>query len=270
MTRYLGYLVQPESEHIEPEFDPSTPHLGELVGWAGTAAEGKTELRNLPTPILDQGAQNSCVPNVIVQQARYLWWRKRFPLVMPSRQYIYYYARVYRGLEQHDAGSYPNDAYAALKEGFPEERFWPNDPKLIATPPSNTANRNAYARSGGVSDSLGLGSLNNYRIKASDRAEKIRQAITSDRPVGIGVTVDDAFMNYEKSHGYWRFKGPSGGGHYVLAGEYDQHGVWCLSSWGPGFGDAGGIWIAWDAILDVSVCHDPIVLVDIPHFLQAS
>lgn len=270
MTRYLGYLIQPESERTEPEFDPSTPHLGELAGWAGTAAEGKTLLRQLPTPVLDQGAQNSCVPNVIVQQARYLWWRKSIEPILPSRQYIYYYARVYRGWEHSDSGCYPNDAYAALKEGFPEENYWPSDPKLVKVPPSNTANKHAYGRSEGASDRFGLGSLQSYRIKAGDRAEKIRQAITSDRPVGIGVTVDKAFMNYEKSHGYWRFQGENGGGHYVLAAEYNQHGVWCLSSWGEDFGDQGGIWIAWDTILDVTVCHDPIVLVDIPRFATAA
>lgn len=269
--RGFGYIPHPENDRNDPPFEPGDEALDRTFGW-GVPPAGDSGLQQLPTPILNQGGLSSCVANVIAQQARHLWWRGGNPNpLIPSRLWIYFYGRSYSGIESYDAGSHPRAVYMALAEGFCEEKYWPYDPRKVLEVPGFNAHRHSFPRTAeGIATLRQQGTpiddLNYYRI-SSERRGKVSAAINNGHTVGIGMSVDAAFVNYKG--GIWRFRGPEIGLHYVLAGKYNEQGVWCLSSWGAGYGDAGGIWVDWETI-ESSVCLDFFVLTSIPRLLQAA
>lgn len=254
----FGYLRHPPEEQDDPPFLPAD---GERAYASGSS--GKTLIREMPMPVLDQGPSPGCVINAVAQQARYLWWRKGIANPpMPSRLYLGYNARKLRRMEGVRTGHYPKDVYTALDRGFPPEESWPYDLTKYTVQPGASAYKDSYERSSEARERLGLGKLRWRRISSS-RVKNVKQAIDEDKTVGVGLVIDEGFQRYRKGDGTWTFRGLGQGEHYGILGEYRHDGAWFLSSWGPAWGDDGGIWVSWED-LEGAGAYDFFVLDEIP------
>lgn len=268
MTDLLtGYLPHASDDRDDPLYEDGAPG----VAFGATGSEGDSGLWDLPNPVLQQ-VDGSCVPNVTAQQVRHIWWTEgnAYP-EMPSRSWIFYWAKAYYGIEGAN-GCYPRGAYLAMqREGFPAEQHWEHTHANNFRPPSATAYKMAYGRSEeGVTElrrrGMPLDTLRFSRID-SDFGDSIRQVITARRTVAVDLPVDHAFATYKAQDGFWRYQGPEIGRHYVLLGAYNAQGCWALSSWGAKFGYRGGLWVPWNYLLDRSFSFDRIVIYNAPRFV---
>lgn len=267
MTDY-GYLREtPEVWRGAPLLTPDALPEAGLRDAYGAPVRATTALRQLPTPVLSQNGP-TCVVHVVVQALRYRMWRQGVAKPpMPSRIFLSYLARSYRRWEAAIMGTYPRDTFsAAQREGWCDETVWPHDPKLMTTVPDASAFKQAYARSEEGRAKLGLGDMAFRRIEG-DRKAAVQQAIASDYPVAFGLSVDEGFVKYKRGEPAWGYKGPAQGDHYILAGEYDEEGVWALSSWGSKYGEDGGIRVRWDTLTDTGLCYDFYVLTSAPRVI---
>lgn len=268
MRQHTGYFVQ--DERPEPLFGAAAPSFSFLVPPSYIGSEGRCS--DGDWPILDQGILESCVSNVIAVQAFHAW--KKAGVVrpkLPSRLQNYFNSRARHNAQNQDFGTYPNLSYDSLRDGFCTEEHWPYLPTRVFTPPSVTALRMSYDQSHEALEKndgtrLNAHDLRTYRIgdDRSERETEIRQSISSDHPVALGLSVDRAFLD-KRDASIWSYTGPRLGRHYVLASRYTADAVYCRSSWSERYGDEGGIWVAWSTILDPYLCTDPIVLLSLAY-----
>jgi hypothetical protein len=220
--------------------------VGELLGASPSSADA--DLRGLVVDVLDQGQLSSCVENALGQGLRALERRDgvQAPKLL-SRLALYYQARAAEG-DQQDDGTMPADAFAALDTyGMVDELLWPYDPAQVLVPPPLAV----YQSGVDLSHQLVA-----YRCPegGDDRVTAVRQALAAGYPVTVGLQIDQAFE--DGTTPLWSPSGPSLGGHYLLGLATDGQGLFCLSSWGPGFGQGGGLWVSWATVADGSVTTD--------------
>jgi C1A family cysteine protease len=98
------------------------------------------DLRNLCSPVEDQGDLGSCTANATVGAIELLENKFKLPFVDKSRLFLYYQERVLDGTVQEDAGGYLRDAIkAAWTWGVCSEKVWPYDVNKFAKRPSLSA-----------------------------------------------------------------------------------------------------------------------------------
>ena len=158
-----------------------------------------------------------------------------------SRRFLYYWARRAKGFlnTYRDSGVYPRLMFDKLRKiGVPKEKFWPYS-KSISKRPDTRATRKASKFR-----------LGEYWLAESNK--DIQTAMLSDRPVCVGLHLDNAFFGL-RSTDVWERTGSIVGGHYMLIvgwrtnknGELE----WRLAnSWGRGFCDNGFCWITDNAM----------------------
>jgi C1A family cysteine protease len=231
--------------------DPRDRKAEALLG-APRAVES-VSLRGHVGEVLDQGPLGSCVANAIAKGLQVLWSvGGESPAPLVSRLGLYYQSRAYHGAQKDDGGTYPRLAFRALREyGFGLEGYWPYDPALYATPPAPALYQHSF-------DQSQIVQYHRCSDDPTERPGQIVAALASLKPVCLGIQVDRGFM--DDPGGFWRYSGPSLGGHYVCAVGANAEGVLIVNSWGTGWGEGGYTTIAWDTVCDAGVVTDPYVL----------
>jgi len=198
--------------------------------------------------VLNQLTTDTCVPHVIGQGIRCLAKRDSLPVVMPSRLAIYWEAMAAMGDTSVDQGIYPSAAFGAIDNyGLAPETAWPFDPARVLDPPDDEVYRLGYDSRGAlitaaITDIPGF------------RQSEIRDHLSYNRPVALGLQVDEAFERGDSP--IWTPGGKILGGHFVLGLQSTPEGLYCLSSWGVGFCDLGGITVPWAQIEDPATTLD--------------
>lgn len=225
--------------------DPRDLPAEELVGSAGVLPQD-VMFAGYAMHGMQQAQTNSCVGFAtsqaiwITQGVNSIPSSKR---VMPSPGAIYAQALRRGGIGAVDAGCYPRDAWASLRDlGVVSIWDHPVDLEKITKLPSVTDYRAAVDRDW----------LRYYWVleDGAKKVDRVKALLAQHRPVAMSLQVDDGFMNLDKSSEPWLRSGASLGGHYVVAAGYSPQGVYIVGSYGPSWGDSGCAWVSWEAVED--------------------
>jgi len=211
----------------------SAPHPQRL----GLPEKPSVDLRNLCTPVRDQGQKGSCfafAASGFKEVTASIWGGRKAPLgAHLAPDFLYYWARVWEGSYPQDRGASMADAMKELHErGCPPESFMPYDPSDAGVMPSPAADVAAQPYQCGQP----------LLLEPSDAAGL--RAFLSDHelPVAFGTTV---YQSFERtgSDGIVPDVAPDEGvlgGHALLCLGYDAQHRWIVrNSWGAAWGDQG-------------------------------
>jgi C1A family cysteine protease len=210
----------------------------------------RIDLRGLCSPVEDQGSVGSCAANAVVGALEYHQRLAGSAVTDLSRLFVYYNARKIGGTADQDSGTFIHHVMASvLAFGACPERLWPYQQAMWPTEPIKACYQGAeqfgaisYARTG-----LGMGT---------------KAAVANGLPVVFGTSLPQEMLMVEardtgaiaSPRGAW--PQPSGGHAMLIVGYDDTRGAWLVrNSWGPGWGDGGHLWIAYDVMDHYSHPH---------------
>lgn len=230
--------------------DPVDPrdvsYTDRLVALGVGAAPASASMRQHVVEVLDQSITSSCVAHAIAQAIR-VQHSAEMPTVPPllSRLFLYFAARVYHDEQYVDSGTFIRYAFKSLvKLGFCPEREFGFDPGDVNRAPPWNAYRTAADQ---------RAPTNYYRIDSfgSTRELEVKQAIANGTPVVFGMSVGQAFLDWDGGDMYDVTTEDSFlGGHAMCAVEYDDLGVYGPNSWGASYGRDGWFGMTWNVVLD--------------------
>lgn len=207
------------------------------------------DLRNMCSPVEDQGDIGSCVANATAGNMELLRKKQNLSSIDFSRLFIYYNARLMRGWTQYDSGCYIRDAIKTLaSQGVCSEKKWPYIPSKFKRKPTKTCYRSA----------LNFQILKYYRITS---LAQMKQCLSDGFPFVFGFAVPDSFFEIDKTG---IMKNPSlqegfNGGHAVMAVGYKnikgEPYFIIRNSWGS-WGDEGYFYMPESFIRDFNYCDD--------------
>jgi C1A family cysteine protease len=207
-----------------------------------------SSLRNMMSPVEDQGDLGSCTANGIVGLLEFLERKAgdQSPTNL-SRLFLYYEERVLIGTTKQDSGAYIRDGIkVAAKLGVPAESYWPYRTGKFAVKPSPTAYKKAPLH----------GALEYLRLDTHDER---RTCIASGYPLTFGFTVYDNFWGISPANAVAPMPvGEVAGGHCVdIVGYDDNRKLYeCRNSWGSAWGDNGYFWMPYDYVNDDNLADD--------------
>jgi C1A family cysteine protease len=190
-------------------------------------------VRNLCSPVEDQGSLGSCTANAWVGLLEFLEFKCQVAFSDLSRLFVYYNERVIEGTINEDSGAYLRDGAKALAQyGVCDEKAWPYIVKKFTKKPCSKQYRDALQR----------------KISVYRRLENItdmKACLAAGFPFVFGFSVYESFESEEVARtGNANLPGPTEqllGGHAVMAVGYDDAtGRFTIrNSWGSGWGEGG-------------------------------
>lgn len=200
--------------------------FGYLLDEEGTPdLPASVDLSEHLSTVLYQGSAPSCVGHAVAHQIMIEESIAGVRDSIPSRAFIYAMARMRHQLELELTGTYPRNAYKAVREiGCPPEHWWKYDTRgdWLCKKPNYQAKRWGASRIG----------LEYYRI-SGDVSDQIRQALANNHPVAFGTYVTEHMENYRSGEiVHPPFLGQEvGGGHYMLIVGYEKDCFHIVNSW---------------------------------------
>jgi C1A family cysteine protease len=218
------------------------------------------DLRPLFPPCFDQGQLGSCVDNACAGLICYLQATEKLsPQFMPSRLYLYYYARSIMGSQyiMQDSGSTVQNGVQSMQHGFCSEKSWPYSDNAIQFRLKPWPWCDSSAKQHQI-----VGS--DYQSVPQD-LNSFRAALQARNPILIGISVYDSFESQTVAQtGIVPIPNTSTeqllGGHCLLIVGYDDSKQWFIvrNSWGSGsaWGDNGYCYIPYGYIMNPSLSSD--------------
>lgn len=195
---------------------------------------------------VDQLKESSCVTNAAAQGLRLIDRIAGGNMPLPSRNWIYYFARARDGGQRVDDGTQIRNAMWVLtKMAFPSEMYWEYDQSKVNVEPDFESDEIA-------ADNKGLNSYQRIDTYGNARVQDVKLAIASGHPVEFGTDVSEAFCQNSPT-GTVMPPGPRdviAGGHAMLIVGYDGDRFRILNSWGPSYGDKGLFWMSAEYLTD--------------------
>ena len=206
------------------------------------------EIANLPpfSPAYDQGALGSCGPNAVAGALAYdmlfesKWGNPPLP-PMPSRLYVYWFARFLMGTTAYDSGVNNRSMLKALNQyGWCDEGLRPYTISEFAQRPSDECLAQAKSRR-----------ITSYLSVAQDLGVMKACLAVDRKPIVYGFTVYDSFETSEalRTGVVPMPKASDGvlGGHDVLLVGYDdtRAAFRFRNSWGEDYGERGYGWMPY-------------------------
>lgn len=135
-------------------------------------------------PAWDQGKLGTCGPHSAAENLVFDMLRYNFPLVMPSRLFIYYYTRKLMGTLQSDSGVDNRTMLKALAQyGWCDEALCPysDDPQTFLQQPS------------GVAQAAALQNKISQYLAVPQDLSQLKACLASGYPFILGFTVYESF-----------------------------------------------------------------------------
>ena len=252
---------------------PQLPDVRDLKYTAPAPPPGglpaSVDLRPHCPAVYDQGQLGSCTANAIAAAFEFDQIKEKVPHVWrPSRLFIYYNERVIEGDVSQDAGAQIRDGIKSVNtQGCCSEDLWTYSDDTTSAAPKFAQHPPPACYKEGATH---LASL--YQAVAQD-INQIKGCVASGYPMVLGFTVYTAFESQEvAASGVLPMPGPTEqvlGGHAVLCVGYDDTKtvknpdgttstgmILIRNSWGPGWGEAGYFWMAYDYIVNANLSSD--------------
>lgn len=200
--------------------------------------------------ILNQGDLGSCVAHAVLGaiRLRQVLVRRDIPK-LGNRLGVYWGARAYIGMQQHDSGSHIRDAFRFINaHGYMPEDETKNGYAIakFREPPTPEEQHRMFDQR-----DKGQGKVSYYRIFGTgfDRQENLKVAMSNGVVPVLGTSTTAEFLHY----GGGILPKPSDhiretGGHAFYLCGYDKECVYVANSWGRDFGEGGFMRLAWDMI----------------------
>lgn len=242
--RGLGWNPQ-RPDHRDFAFEPTVSHV-----------PAEVELNFDSIPVLDQGQQGSCTGHGVANGVMFDQFTQGRPVVVPSREFIYYNARVTEGTQGQDSGAFIRDAVdVPIKLGAPPDSDFPYNDQVFNVRPPQKAYNDATKQKAIQYQATKYGSL--------------QATIASGYPFIFGFTVYQNFYNIGSNGVMPMPQGPVVGGHCVIAFGYNAYSTKpsrtplkhfkCRNSWSSQWGDHGNFYMPY-AYFDKGLCGDYWVL----------
>ncbi|HKA54153.1 MAG TPA: C1 family peptidase [Candidatus Binatia bacterium] len=222
------------------------------------AVPPRIDLRNLCSPVRDQGHQGSCTGFAIGSGLREFLENKSHnpsPMAVLSPAFIYYEERKMEHTTDEDAGARIRDGMKVLaKMGVcPEEDERYNE-DVFTQPPSAKA----------------VGDAKPFRIKAYHRVttlQGLKHAVAQTNGAVLGIAVYESFESADAERtGHIPMPQPDEqvlGGHALFCCGYQDDTAYegggfliVKNSWGTGFGDQGYVYLPYAYISDPKLTSD--------------
>jgi C1A family cysteine protease len=194
---------------------------------------GTVDLRQLCSPVEDQGTLGSCTAQALVGALEYLEHKDGLPVSDLSRLFLYYNERVLIGTVSWDSGAMLRDGIKTLsKDGICMEARWPYVVSRFKRKPTAACYREA----------------SKHHITSYERLENLtdmQSCLAEGFPFVFGFSVYESFESQEVARtGVVPMPGPKErvlGGHAVLAVGYIETEARFIvrNSWGTRWGQAG-------------------------------
>jgi len=198
----------------------------------------------LPPPY-DQGSLGSCSAN-----ASSLAYKYAYPLVNPSRLYLYYKDRLRRGSVYCDSGaSITDNMQVLLNNGVCEEPLWPYIINNFTVTPTSECDTNAQTHK--ISKPVNI----------SQDAVTIKTYLSNGYPVVFGIACYQSIFNVTAANPIYNPNVQNEslvGGHAVLIIGYDDSKELfkIRNSWGSSWALEGCFLIPYSYILDPTKSYD--------------
>jgi C1A family cysteine protease len=184
--------------------------------------------------VYDQGREQSCSAQSTSSLNRFVRKLNKQPLLLPSRNFLYWQARNIEGTTLKDAGCYIRDAFKSLANiGVPPEESWDyNINTLYATPP--VALYSAAANN----------KVSTYVALNQDHND-LQTCLAQGYPFVFGIEVFSAFeSDAVAANGIVPMPTATDqvlGGHAIMCVGYNNTTqlYTFMNSWGSGWGDKG-------------------------------
>ncbi len=255
MKRVLDWKrPDPERLAAAPKFHPH-PHLARVQ-------PSSIDLRSQQAQVYDQGSEGACTAHMTAGAIQNRQIVQGLTLVMPSRQFNYYNARMDEGSVAQDAGASILDAYNVLKEyGWCPEEMWQYLASNLTLKPTPDCYQAALPNK-----------IEAFENVAQDLGT-IKAALAESVPVGIGFTCFNSLMSAKTAKsGIVQMpsqrdlvQGSIGGHAILLVGYDDSRSLFTFrNSWGETWGDTGYGYMPYDYVADNRLADDFHALRKIP------
>lgn len=221
--RYYGY--KPDlADQRDKRFKATEPITG---------LPPSVDLRpKMPLPCFDQQALGACVAHSTAGAVVFDQFKQNIPVSMPSRLFLYYWARAIEGSIMLDSGCTVRDMFKAYnRRGVCPESEWPYDISKFTDWPNWQDEQDAAQHK-----PISYARTDSTRLKAT---------LASGYPIVFGFTVYESFESDAVATSGIMPMPQSGesvvGGHSVLmVGYQDSTADYiCRNSWGTGWGING-------------------------------
>lgn len=192
---------------------------------------------------LNQSASNSCVWFYLKQALWTLTGVHALPRILLSELAGYWCTRKRQanGGMIGDLGCRPSVATLVLQQqGFCLQEHWPFRLRAIDKEPPFQAFIEMSKRKWFYDRRVGE--------TGQDRCRAIRHLGPKYIPLGIGLTIDEPFVNWKPGDGAWRRKARPVGRHMVTYHAHEPAGVWIVGSYGKENGKNNTVLVSWDVI----------------------
>ncbi len=241
-TRKYGYI---------PDLGDHRDVIFAAPPYAAPTLPPKWSLRDKMPAVYDQGELGSCVANAISAVYEYERYPYSKTLIMPSRLFLYYNARLLEGTVYQDSGVMVRDGIKALATyGICDESEWPYDTSAFSDKPSEQVYIDAKPH------------ITYQYSRVPQSLTQIKVAIYLGFPVVFGFTVYDSFESKELAQtGIMHLPDASEsvlGGHCTdIVGWDDTTNRWEIrNSYGNLWGDQGYFYMPYAYALDSNLADD--------------
>jgi len=210
----------------------------------------KVDLRNICSPVEDQGNLGSCTGNALVGAMECLENIGKQSFTDLSRLFVYYNERAIEGTIRQDAGAMIRDGVKSLaKSGVCTEALWPYNIAKFKTKPTVKCFTDGLTRKVAVYSMI-------------DMLSDMLNCLAAGFPFVFGFSVYESFESDEVARtGIVNMPGKGEkllGGHAVLCVGYDNANQRFLvrNSWGPSWGQSGYFTIPYVYLTDRNLSDD--------------
>jgi C1A family cysteine protease len=237
MSKKISSTQKPSVNRIGLGWLPDLPDyrdkLYSAISKAPITLPASVDLRQLCSPVENQGKIGSCTANALVGALEFLEKKDKRKYINLSRLFVYYNERVIEHSVKEDAGAIIRDGIKTLvKQGVCSETKWPYKKSNLFSKPVAAC----------YSEALDHQVASYHRILSLD---EMRQCLAEGYPFVFGFTVYSGFFSDEVTKtGVLNMPKPDEtyeGGHAVVAVGYNdtQKTFLVRNSWGKSWGMEG-------------------------------
>ena len=258
-----GHYGNENRKFLSGLYKPKPTEVFMKVSSSIQALPSKCDLRNYSgsLEIYNQGGLGSCTANAIAAAYKILGLIRYRKTVSISRLFVYYNERAMIGTVHEDSGAYIKDGFLSMQsQGACLEKYWTyNETMFRNMPPMPCYNEARLHRTHSY----------NSQLDPSNMVQSIKQCLSYNLPVVIGVMVYESFQAVQSARtGFIPYPNVQTekllGEHALFCVDYyDSVNHFVVNSWGTVWGDKGYCYIPYAFVANNNLCNDCHAFLDV-------